>query len=317
MEKLGNCLITSISKKVPLIKQVRKAAEKIDPQILIYGGDTDPQCIGSYFVDSFWHMPELTALEVGEIVDFCRSHNISTIIPTRDGDLPFFAASRQEVAQQGISVMVSCSEAIGICQDKLRFYSTLASQGYPVIETSEEIKTIKAASYVVKDRIGAGSRHLGLNLSAAEALKHAQLLEMPIFQPFITGTEVSIDVYIDMQGRVKGQVARSRDRVVNGESQITTTFQNEEIERVCVKLAETLKLYGHVVVQLIIDDQNNFHILECNCRFGGASTLSIAAGLDSFYWFFLESKGESLEKYPFAPVDKSIRLVRYPEDLII
>lgn len=54
-----------------------------------------------------------------------------------------------------------------------------------------------------------------------------------------------------------------------------------------------------------------------NARFGGASHLSIKAGLDSFYWFFLESSGHNIDVYPFIRNKEELKLIRYPEDLII
>jgi carbamoyl-phosphate synthase large subunit len=35
-------------------------------------------------------------------------------------------------------------------------------------------------------------------------------------------------------------------------------------------------------MQAIIDEADNVHLIECNPRVGGASMLSIYAGLDSF-----------------------------------
>jgi len=44
--------------------------------------------------------------------------------------------------------------------------------------------------------------------------------------------------------------------------------------------------------------------------------LSLAYGLDSLYWFLLESQGESLRDYPFVRSGKDKRLIRYAEDRI-
>ena len=43
--------------------------------------------------------------------------------------------------------------------------------------------------------------------------------------------------------------------------------------------------------------------------------MSIAAGLESFYWFLLETGGADLDAYPFQRRGEK-RLVRYPADLI-
>ena len=109
-------------------------------------------------------------------------------------------------------------------------------------------------------------------------------------------------------------IIRERVNVVDGESQITKTIHNPDLEQAVLPILTELKLYGHVVLQLILDENKEIHIIECNSRFGGASAASIAAGLDSFYWFLLESEGEVLEDYPFLRSAQSITQVRFPMD---
>ena len=65
------------------------------------------------------------------------------------------------------------------------------------------------------------------------------------------------------------------------------------------------------------DDENNFNILECNNRFGGASSLSLEVGLDTFYWFLLEVNGADLNQYPFIRSKIQKKQIRYPENLIL
>jgi carbamoyl-phosphate synthase large subunit len=76
-------------------------------------------------------------------------------------------------------------------------------------------------------------------------------------------------------------------------------------------------LTGHALFQLIEDEEGSLNILECNCRFGGASSLSVAAGLDSFYWFFRECLGDDLSGVPYLPSPDGWRQIRYAEDKIV
>lgn len=308
-----NVLVTSISKKIPLLKAVRAALKRFAPSAKLIGADSNPGCPGRFFVDRFWQMPRLGDLSVKDLIEFCESEGIGVIFPTRDGELAFFAQHQAVLRNHGIAVMISRPEAVEACTDKLLFYKTM--NHFPIIPTSENPDDIKAGRFVVKERFGAGSAQIGLNLEKAEAIAHAAKPSRAIFQPYIGGKEASVDLYVDLSGKVKGCVARMRDVVVNGESQITTTFRDSALETLCSRAAESLGLYGHVLFQVIIDQKGDFHIIECNCRFGGASTLSIAAGLDSFYWFLLEAAGEDLN--PFVRSDGEKQLIRYPEDLIL
>ncbi|WP_409071351.1 ATP-grasp domain-containing protein [Geobacillus subterraneus] len=312
-----NVLVTSISKKIPMLQAIQQAMRKMNSSMALIGADINPSCIGRYFVHEFWEMPSLEDVKIEEFILFCKKKNIGFLIPTRDGELLYFSFYRRLLEEHGISVMVSEPEAVQTCLDKLRFYKVLTENGFPAIPTSLSVQELKFDHYVVKERYGSGARSIGINLSSEEAVLHAKRLEEPIFQPFIQGMEISVDLYITRTGDVKGVVARTRDDVVNGESQVTTTIKNEKLERMCRDIAKCLKLYGHIVMQVIMDNQGDFHIIECNSRFGGASTLSIEVGLDSFYWFFLESQGKNLDDYPFVRSETEKRQIRYPTDLII
>lgn len=284
---------------------------------ILIGADRNGNCIGKYFVDEFWPMPSLEHFTVEEFISICRKKQIRFIIPTRDGELPFFSAYRQVFQENGIVVMVSEQHAVDICLDKLRFYEVLSAHGFPVVPTALSLEELNDGDYVVKERYGAGARTIGLCLTKEKAHRHAQKLEAPVFQPFIPGIEMSIDLYMTRAGKAKGAVARKRDYVINGESQITTTIRNEKLEDLCIGVATYLGLYGHAVMQVIIDHEGQFHLIECNPRFGGASTVSLEAGLDSFYWFLLESQGVNLDDYPFNRSLKEKRQIRYPADFVI
>lgn len=327
---LKNIWVTSIGNKVPALRAIRSAAAKAGLNgAVLWGGDVREECIGKYFVDEYWQMPSLAELSLEEVKDFCSGHGIGYIIPTRDGELPFFAEHKGSLAALGVKTMVAGREALEVCLDKLLFFNCLQGSGFPAIPTAETLEAVEAAAtgraektdkmetYVVKERFGSGSRALGINLTKEEAVQHARSLEHPIFQPYISGKEYSIDLYAFGPGKIKGAIVRSRDYVVNGESQITMSKKCPQLEKMCCDLAETLKISGHAIFQAIVDGEDLPHIIECNCRFGGASTLSIAMGLDSFYWFFMEGLGYDPENLPFIRSETEKKQVRYAENLIL
>lgn len=309
-----NILITSISKKVPLIKSVRHAFDQLNLKGTIIGGDHNSKCIGRFFVDEFWQMPLQNTLTLQEFIDFCKRKEIIAVIPTRDGELTFFAKHQEILAKNGISCMVSSEKTIERCCNKLHFYTFLAEHKLPAIFTTQEINKIQSASYVVKECLGSGSHAIGLNLPLAQAKAWSENLKSPIFQPYIEGREYSVDVYITHQGLPHGAIARVRDVVIDGESQITSSVHLPEMETLCLKAAVQLGISGHAVLQVIKDSTNHLHLIECNARFGGASTLSVAMGLQSFTWFFQECLGLPLS--PFTRSPKEMRQIRFPEDKV-
>lgn len=309
-----NILISSISTKVPLIKAVKRAAAKISSSIKVIGADLDENCIGKYFVDSFWKMPRISELPESQLLQFCHENNVGLIIPTRDGGLEFFAGLKERFKAEGIHIMVSQKESVNLCLDKLAFS---ALSDVHAIPASENIENVKADSFVVKERYGAGALSIGIALDQERAISHSKNLEAPIFQPFVMGEEISVDAYVTSKGEVKGIVMRKRQFVVKGESKVTTTFQNEAMEKEFERIIKSLKLYGHIILQALIAEDGEINVIECNPRFGGASTLSLRAGLDSFYWTYLEACGNDLADYPFIRSEDEITQIRHPQDFYV
>lgn len=289
--------------------------QNIGVQGKVIAGDANKQCIARYFADEFWQMPVQELLTIEELLAICSDLAIKAIIPTRDGELPFFARHRETLESRGIACLVSQEDAVEKCRNKILFYKTLLENNFPVIPAYKHPEGGHCLSYVVKECFGSGSRAIGLDLSLSRAKEWAKRMNTPIFQPFVRGVEYSVDLYIDKSGGQKGAVARRRDLVIDGESQITTSERLPAAEETCLKAASLLGIYGHAVFQLIIDLSGHLHIIECNPRFGGASTLSVAMGLKTFEWFLQEALG--LPVSPFARMKQEMRQVRFAEDKLI
>ena len=308
---LQNVLVSSASNKIPLIRAVIDAARRISPQIRVFAGDSDNEVISRHFADDFIRLPKPHEKNLENIVFLCLQNAIGTIIPTRDGELMFWAAHSAFFATHGVQIIVSELKAVALGLDKLRF-AELDSRHLMIIPAwlHPELNS----HLVVKERFGAGSRSIGLNLSYESAKEHATQLNEPIFQPFVTGEEVSVDAWLSRVHRVKGLILRRRDQVKNGESVITTTFRNPELESACIAFLESLPLSGPVVLQLLIDTEGTPKVIELNPRFGGASTVSIAAGLDVWFWTLSERFDLQHVEAPFRRINGEVRQIRIPFD---
>lgn len=315
MPQNGHVLISSASRKAPLVQAVRRAAHKLDPGIKVLAGDLDDKALAQHVADGFWVMPRTEDAAVDDLVKGCLERQIRTVIPTRDGELLFWARNRERFAAAGIDVVVSPAESVATCLDKLALAQFGQERGLPFIPTALHPDELGEGPLVVKERFGAGARAIGLKLDRTAALRHGEDLERPVYQPFIAGREISIDAWLDSSHQVKGVVLRYRDVVVGGESQVTTTFKDADIESAATAALQQLRLRGPVVLQMIIDDRKGLHIIECNTRIGGASTAAIAAGLDVFYWSLLEGRGADLTAYPFDRIAGEVRQIRLPSDI--
>lgn len=301
---LGNSaiLVTSSGRKLALLEAMQQAARRVHPGLRLIAGDAAANVPARYLAPDFWMMPPTDNSCCSELLNGCRERGIKMILPTRDAELPFWARHRADFAAVGVQVLVSAPEAVAVCHDKLRFAEFGRKHGFLCIPTTTDLAELVSSqhasrTFVVKERFGAGSKNIGLNLSEKAARQHALTLANPVFQPFLEGREISIDAWLDRHSRLHGMILRSRDLITHGEAQITTTFQNQELATLAAKIVTSMQLRGPVVLQLILDAQGHPHILECNPRFGGASTAAIAAGLDLCYLSVLESFGIDIEPF--------------------
>lgn len=93
--KTGNALITSASAKIPLIDAFKKAINKINPKNKVIAADTSALALSQYVADQFWEMPITDTSSVDKILKFCLDNEVKCILPTRDGELAFWANKKE------------------------------------------------------------------------------------------------------------------------------------------------------------------------------------------------------------------------------
>lgn len=307
----SNILILSISAKVPLIESLKQAKEKFNNNMMVYGADCTYDVIGKYFVDKFYLMDKLDILNINDFIIDLTLMDIKYIIPTRDEDVIFLSDNYDTFVKYGINLFLSNKDSVKLCSDKLYFFHQ--TKKFNSIKTYNDIDNIKEKNIVIKERFGSGSKNIYLNIPKSFAKKTLSKLNNPIYQPYIKGKEFSVDSYVNKHGKCIGTLVRSRDLISNGKAVITTYQNNKLLENITKKFVEQYKIEGHSVTQFIQSDDTYF-LVECNARFGGASTLSIQMGLDSFYWFFCECNNIAIN---FQLNVKQTKQVRYARNLYL
>ena len=99
-----NILLTSIGAKVSLIRCVKEAIENVDTAIKLVACDSSDKAIGSYFADIFFKIEALDKLDFKLLLKYINQYNIGYIIPTRDGELGFFAHHKKELKKQHFKI---------------------------------------------------------------------------------------------------------------------------------------------------------------------------------------------------------------------
>ncbi|MCT7628694.1 ATP-grasp domain-containing protein [Aliarcobacter butzleri] len=305
-----NILITSISSKNIFIETVKKSRDKFDKNIKVFGTDISSNILGKYFVDKFFIIKAIKEIDILEFIDFCKKNKIAYIIPTRDEDVLFFAKNKSLFIENNISIFTPDFSAVELCFDKYLFVKN--NQIDFNIKTALNIDDLKdVQKFVVKDRFGSGSKNIGINLDYEKAKEIATKIENPIFQEFIAGDEYSIDSYITKENIFIGMIIRKRELVYDGEAVNTFVVKDKKLEKLVKEFLTKNNISGHSITQ-VIKKEDNYYLVECNTRFGGASTLSYKMGLKSFYWFLCEENGI---KFKYKRAKKSLRQIRVKQDI--
>lgn len=300
-------MISSVGRKVSLVAMLTDATRQF-ADFRLLTADLDPYAPGHRVGMGRVDLPPLHSLSEfpPNLLPLLRDAGVGVVVPTRDGELEFWATNAETLRASGIDVVVSPAATIRVMLDKLSFAEGGAAVGLPVIPTS--LLPDFDGPLVVKERYGAGSRSIALGVSSGEARAHSRGLAAPVFQPFIQGSEFSADAWVGRSGTLHGPILRRRETVVDGEATVTTTLRDADLERTALSVLTWLPLRGPVNVQLLRTTDGTVHVLEVNARFGGASTCSVHAGLDVWNWELREYLGE--DAGPFQRLQREVRQVR-------
>ena len=174
MQRRTRILFSSLSAKQALYHSVLSDAKIFDQHATVLASDCDLACSASSKVDEFVYLPELSRLSNLDLASFCKQNKITHILPTRDGELSFWASKQKFLKNLGITVWVSAEAYIQLCDDKLSFYKAWKNSPVSPIPTYKRLSAQISGRWVVKEKTGSGSKSLGLNLSSSDAIAYSR-----------------------------------------------------------------------------------------------------------------------------------------------
>ena len=314
-----NILITSVSRKVWLVKAFKDALkqEGIDGKVISV--DINPLSAGFYVSDKHYLIPSSSDPNfIPAVLEICKKENIKLLIPTRDGELLLFAKNKEKFENQGTHVMISNPEVIKICNDKYKFYQFLTRNNIPIPKTylpGEVDFSSMPYPLLLKSRYGSGSKSIFKVKNERELKFFVDYIPGPLIQEFIAGKEYTIDLFSDFNEKVLTVVPRERIETFCGESYKGKTVKDIQMVEYARSLAEKLGTIGHITAQCI---KNNKEIkfIEVNPRFGGGAILGIKAGANTPLFLLRLVLGKRV-KPQIGEFKENLLMLRYTKDLFI
>lgn len=282
--KTYNILFTGTGRRVELIQAFREAALVLNKNIKIYGADMTDTAPALAFCDFTRIVPAIkNAAYIPTLLDICKNDEIDILIPTIDTDLLILAEAKGNFETIGTKVLISKPDKISICRDKnitSQFFVDCGLKAPMPVNDWREYKGAYPA--FIKPKDGSSSINAYKVDNEEELQVYAEQVPDYIVQPFIEGTEYTVDIFCDFDGNPISIVPRIRLQVRTGEVIKTQIDLDETIIEECKAIIERFKPCGPFTVQLIRDNKTgaNYYI-EINPRFGGGSPLSMKAGARS------------------------------------
>ena len=277
-------LFTGVGRRVELVQAFRQAGLVLNHKVILYGADMSGTAPALQFCD---FMRNVCGMKdpgyVDELLNICIKDDIDVVIPTIDTDLLVLSQSKHKFEKEGIKVLVSDENMIKICRDKNLTSQFFIDCGLKApMPVNDWKKYSLGYPAFIKPKDGSSSINAFKVEDEKELKMYSSQVEDYIVQPFVDGTEYTIDVFCDFSGTPVSIVPRERVQVRAGEVLKTQICMDERMIQEAKEICKVFKPCGPLTIQLIRDSKTGEdYYIEINPRFGGGSPLSMKAGARS------------------------------------
>lgn len=278
-----NLLFTGIGRRIELVQAFRDAALVLNKDLKIHGADLTVTAPALAFCDYSHKVVSMSdSGYIQNLLEICRRNQIDLLIPTIDTDLMVLSENKERFETVGTQVMVSASDTIRICRDKnytARFFEDCGLHTPFIVRDWHKYEG--CFPVFIKPKDGSSSVNAFKARDRKELEVYANQIVDPIIQPFIDGTEYTIDVFCDWDGEPLCVVPRERMKVRSGEVLKTKIVLDPVMISEAKQICHALSPCGPVTIQLIRDRDGVDWFIEINPRYGGGAPLSMKAGARS------------------------------------
>lgn len=311
-----NILFLGVGRRVELLQIFKQAALVLGKKIVIYGEDVSNTAPALAFCDRRLHLcPIKDEGYIAQLLNKAIEEHIEIIIPMIDTNLLILAKNKKHFEEHGIKILISLPEMVQVCRDKNRTSQFFMDCGLHAPIPVNNWKDYKSGyPAFIKPKDGSSSVDAYKVESEQELEFYSKRVSDYIVQPFIEGTEYTVDIFADFFGNPIYITPRKRLVVRAGEVLKTEIVLDEQIIDEHRRIVEKFKPCGPITVQLIRDKDGIDWFIEINPRFGGGSPLSMKAGARSAEALLKLLDGERTEarqiedRVIYSRFDQSVRV---------
>lgn len=314
-----NILLTSVGRRVALLKEFRQSMRTSNLMGKIVATDLKKSAPASFLADAFELVPRIDdPLYVESLIEVCTRHQIDLLIPLIDTELCLLSLHRQRFSDLGVKLLVSSTATNEICYDKKqtsKFFQAIGVNTPKIYELSE----VEEWHFPLLVKPASGSSSVGVyRVSDRKELEFfTSYVKDAIIQELIVGEEYTIDVLVDLDGKALSIVPRLRIETRAGETSKGMTVKNPDLIAAAKHVVESLPgAIGCITVQCFLQSNGDISSIEINPRFGGGYPLSYQAGADFPSWILQLLNG----KRPDVSIDQwedNLVMLRYDDAVFV
>jgi carbamoyl-phosphate synthase large subunit len=241
-----------------------------------------------------------------------KTYQVEVLMPSSGSDIYPYSENRKQLAEIGAEAIVSDRDKLEICRDKMLTFQTLSNKFLLPFTTAESDK-IDSFPVLAKPRFGKGSRGI-VKIDDESDLKYIiSKRDDMVFQEYLPGTEYTVDVLSDLDGKPIVAVPRIRMQTKAGISTKGRVLRDPALEMNCMKIAELIGIRGPCCMQMKESAEGRLKLIEINPRMGGGTIFTSLAGANFPAMLLDMIEGRHVS----VPLISEITVIRYFEEFVL
>ncbi|WP_178988421.1 ATP-grasp domain-containing protein [Winogradskyella schleiferi] len=317
-----NILITSAGRRVSLVRSFQTELKKLNPLGKVFATDADPiMSAACQIADGFFKVPYLDEPGyIDKLLKYCKTHDISLIIPTIDTELHDLAKYKERLKQEGISVVISSLDFISKCRDKRIIHRFFEEHNVNVAK--EYAKEDYKLPLFIKPTDGSRSVDTYIIKSQEDLTEYHFSNEKLMFLEYLDHDEYdeyTCDLYYGKDHYLKCVVPRKRVEVRDGEVYKALTVRNILVPYLKKNLNFIDGAVGCLTAQFFLhkNDEQKIFAIEINPRFGGGYPLTYLSGANYSRWIIEEYMLDKSIAEQFDIWENNLLMIRYDDEILV
>lgn len=224
---------------------------------------------------------------IEDIIRLCEEEEAEALLTLIDPELKLLSQYRKKFEENNIKLILSCELAIKDTFDKYSFYANYKNKlglakTYRYYKDAIEGINRGELKYPLIVKLVNGSASMGIQKVDSESqLKKYETESNYIFQEYIEGKEIGVDVYFDMVSKkIVSVFMKEKIAMRSGETDKSLSIFQKDILEEILKLEPEGYFCGPVDIDVFISSSGKIRINEINPRFGGGYPHAHYCGVD-------------------------------------